>query len=359
MQRALVILDGLYTYWEEILEPLNWPSDITKNPILFLLKIFFSKDFNPDIKDILKYLELPPSDILMMISKIITKNPNNTYNTQLINSLDVNYINNLIENQCQLISETLQSFHQILKATSITLWEFNHTKICHSEASQKLRAKLEAEKTTSATVATALAINKAVANIDHGNIRDKTTQSRISNPEKHLMQQTQTNKKILNHLKTQRHHQGSRHHNSNTPPCFSEEDVIDLTDNGSLTPDKFSPPFQKKRKNIQWDSTIQQIQHYNPETTPKQLFAPSIALTDATNENNRFSNQVSIPPQTFSIDQNLRNTHKNQQPFLGQTMTTINYAQNQTPPNPFQRPSINTHQNPRGGKFKGRRRGSS
>ncbi len=136
MQRALVILDGLYTYWEEILEPLNWPSDITNNPILFLLKIYFNKDFNPDIKDILKYLELPPSDILMIISKIITKNPNNTYSTQLINSLDASYINNLTDNQCQLISETLQSFHQILKATSITLWEFNCTKIHHSEASQ-------------------------------------------------------------------------------------------------------------------------------------------------------------------------------------------------------------------------------
>jgi len=250
----------------------------------------------------------------MIISKIITKNPNNTYNTQLINSLDASYINNLTDNQCQLISETLQSFHQILKATSITLWEFNCTKIHHSEASQKLKAKLEAEKTASATVATALAINKAVANIDHWNIRDKATQIRISNLEKHLMQQTQKKKEILNQLKTQRHRQGSRHHYSNTPPCFSEEDFVDLTDNGSLTPDKISLPFQKKRKqNIQWDSTNQQIQQYIPKTTPKQLFAPLITLTNA---NNPFSSQVSNPPQTISLSQNLINKHKNQQPFL-------------------------------------------
>ncbi len=60
---------------------------------------------------------------------------------------------------------------------------------------------MEAEKTSSATVATALALNKALNNIETNNTQEKATQLRISHQEKHLIQQVQTNKEILNHLK--------------------------------------------------------------------------------------------------------------------------------------------------------------
>ena len=102
--------------------------------------------------------------------------------------MNINFLENQDDNQISLITQTISAFDEILKSTTTLLWDANQKIIWHSEASQKLRAKLEAEKTTSATVATALAINKAVANIDHGNIRDKATQIRNSNLEKHLMQ---------------------------------------------------------------------------------------------------------------------------------------------------------------------------
>lgn len=99
MQRALIILDALYTYWDDILEPLNWPSHIKDNPLLFLLKIYFNKDINPDIDNIVNYLELQTSEILLITSKIITKNTNNTYNEQLINSIDLSHFDNVSETQ--------------------------------------------------------------------------------------------------------------------------------------------------------------------------------------------------------------------------------------------------------------------
>jgi hypothetical protein len=110
MQRALVILDGLYTYWKNILDPIHWPSPIENNPILFLIKIYFNEDSNPDITELINFFELSSSEILIIITKIITKNTNNTLNIQLLNSLDVNSIDNLSETQIYLITETLKSF---------------------------------------------------------------------------------------------------------------------------------------------------------------------------------------------------------------------------------------------------------
>jgi hypothetical protein len=55
---------------------------------------------------------------------------------------------------------------------------------------------MEAEKKSTATVSTALALNKALTNIDANSTQDKATQLRISNLEKHLIQQVQTNREI-------------------------------------------------------------------------------------------------------------------------------------------------------------------
>jgi hypothetical protein len=91
-------------------------------------------------------------------------------------------------------------------------------------------------------------------------------------------------------------------------------------------------------------------------TTPKELFAPSITLTNA---NNPFSGQSSNLLQSFPTGQTPINTHQNQQSFVGQMLNTLNSIQTQTPPNPFHKPPYNTHHRPQGGKFRGRRIGSS
>jgi hypothetical protein len=133
--------------------------------------------------------------------KFITRNNNNNFNTNLINSICSTTLENLTENQLTVITETLTAFDEILRATTVMLWETNMSKTRHSEASQKLKAKLEADRIASATVATSVAIDKAIPNIEENTTINDTMQLRIANLEKHLLQQTQTNKEILHHLK--------------------------------------------------------------------------------------------------------------------------------------------------------------
>jgi hypothetical protein len=39
MKTAISILNGLYTYWEDVIGPANWPNDIKMNVLLLILKI--------------------------------------------------------------------------------------------------------------------------------------------------------------------------------------------------------------------------------------------------------------------------------------------------------------------------------
>jgi hypothetical protein len=186
--KALNILEGIYTYWENIMEPINWPQNIQEYPILFLTKLYFNTDINSDVNNVIDYLELSPSDILLIIAKIITRNKNNNFNTNRINSIDLTELQNLTENQLTVVRETLTTLYEILKATTITLWGTSISKIRHSEASQKLKAKLEADRIASATIATSMAIDKAIANIEENTSTNNVTQLRIANLEKQLLQ---------------------------------------------------------------------------------------------------------------------------------------------------------------------------
>jgi len=390
MQRAMIILDGLYTYWKNILDPIHRPSPIENNPILFLIKIYFNEESNPDINKLIKYFELSPPEILIIITKIITKNTNNTFNTQLLNSLDLNAIDTFSEIQIYLITETLKSFDQILKTSIISVWESNRTKIRHSEASQILKAKMDSQKTTSATISTALAINMAMSNLNTNNTQEQATQLRISNLEKKILQQTETNKEILNVLRKHQEPPKQHRETSKRPFLHPLDDVVDLTDNSITSPDKLSLTNKKRpRQNIQWDSTIRHIQQYNPESTPKQLFASSTTLSTTKS----FSGQ---PKQTFGLPTPFGPTSPfldNTRPFLGQMTTpyptTIyhppfnitntqhpyihtsplsNHSQMLTPPNNTTQAHISSNpfshqkQTTKGyheGKYRGRRRGFS
>jgi hypothetical protein len=138
MKKALNILVGLYTYWGEILELLNWPVHFKDNPILFLNKIYFGTDYISDIYNIINYFELSSIDSLTIVSKIITKNNRDMFNLNLMNSMDIKFLEDLEENQLTLITDTLMAFDNIMKAATILLWDSNVKKIPQAEASQKL-----------------------------------------------------------------------------------------------------------------------------------------------------------------------------------------------------------------------------
>jgi hypothetical protein len=393
MQRAIILLDGLYTYWKNILEPIKWPPEIETNPILFLIKIYFNENFNADIEKIINYFELSSSEILISSAKIITKNINHSFNEQLLDSINLNIVDELSEIQTHLVTETLKAFDQILIACTISLWELNRHNARHSEATQLLKAKMDAEKTSSATVATALALNKALGNIETNNTQEKATQLRISNLEKHLIQQTQTNKEILNHLKNNKDTHRQRRNTLQGLSHSLSNDIVDLTNNGPFSPEKHPTPTKKKIKhNIQWDSTIKHVQQYNPETTPKQLFAPSTTLSHAMSASGQtlqnfgqptnflgntssFLHQLpSIIHQTPStilhsspgqLQPNINHTHTpfyHNQTFSGQPLTLNPYHNmglTSLPPNPFTNQTNHIIKKSRGERHRGRRRGFS
>jgi hypothetical protein len=104
------------------------------------------------------------------------------------------------------------------------------SEICHSEASQKLKAKLEAYQIASATPATSVAKDKAIANIEENTSTNNTMQLRIANLEKQLLQQTQNNKEIIHHLKLTSNQQTSKRMKSKSPLNYHQDNIVDLTD---------------------------------------------------------------------------------------------------------------------------------
>jgi len=311
LKKAINIMDALFTYWTDVFLPLSWPNQVTNNPILFLSKIYFETDYIDNIDQIRNYFDLPTSEILLSISKILTKNNGDKYNLELVDSMDLTFLDNLEENNLIIINETLTTFDTILRATTILLWDTNQKKIRLAEAAQKLNAKLEAERNTSATVATSLAINKARANMAQNNTTNDATQLRIAILEKQLLQQSQTSKEILNQLKNRKRSDRSQ--------------------------------IQKNKKpRLQWDTNISQTLQYNQLIPPTQMFSHSPTL-------NPFLNTTS------------------QTPLIGNTLNAAsrlnpNASQIQIPPNPFMATPYNPpkrHPNTqsRGGRYRGGKRG--
>jgi len=219
LKKAIHILDGLISYWTDLLQPLPWPP-IIDNPLLLILKIYYNKEYTPDIIEIEKYLEYPSTEILLNAVNIITKYNNKTINMNIINDIDLHQLENLKQNHITVIMETPSSFDSILRATTITLWDSYSLKIRQTEASIKFKAKMDASRTQSATAATAKSIKKAVQSISSDSTCNQITQLRISNIEKKTHTTKQTANEILNHLKTQQQQQqkiGNGSHSGQVP----------------------------------------------------------------------------------------------------------------------------------------------
>jgi len=275
-----------------------------------------------------------------MISKILNQQQTeDTYHRNIIDSVNLNSLENANEKRLNIISECLNSFEQILYTTTTELWESNLQKIRESEASRKLQAQMEANKITSATELTAKAIDKAVANIN-------------TILEKQAAHQKQLALEILNRLKSQKNSKGGQHgslsssqprnpkHINNKHPFIAEEtEMIDLTHTQSQSPIKnqpFSSPF-KKQKHIHWNDTQTQTITYHPKHTPIHTFAQSETLQGI---------QTPYPP---NLTQGIH------------SLNTPNIPKSQHS-NPFIAPLPQPKQGLqkyRGGRFNGGRRGSS
>jgi hypothetical protein len=360
LSKAIEILDGLILYWENILSPIQWPPAIQNNILILLFKIYFTTKYVTDSEAIIKYLDLPTETILLTATSLITKQKDTNHNIQLLESISLNFLQNQDVTQMSFIMETLLAFDSILKATMVQLWEINSQQMRELDAAQKLKAKLETNRITSATTATAKAINKAVSQINEDNTIAQINHLRISNLEKQLLHQKQTSQEILKHIKS--HKQQKQDYPTPQPNPFSsnQELLIDLTKNLSQSPEPKKPPHNqsnKKRKNIYWDDSDAQITRYHPESTPRQTFTNQFGMTPDNLYEQFSKNPIHINP---NLNQPISQGHNNQMFAKSTTLHPFQLTPNQPHPpyNPFISPYHNSHQRNHAGRRRGGRRGS-
>jgi hypothetical protein len=221
---------------------------------------------------------MTPNEILLLAARLITRNNDDIYNQSVLTTIDQIELNFTHHNSSQLyiLQETLSSFDAILRATTIELWAMNSQRLRESEASLKLKAKLESDRTSSATIATTKAIDKALEIIDVSNNNNQATQLRRLNLEKQLQKQNQTSNEILNHLKNQKKSKGSHQRPMTSPlnPFLQNETqhMDYLMASLKRTNQDGQTNHIKRRKGIQWANN--QITKYNTTTTPIQTFHP-------------------------------------------------------------------------------------
>jgi len=172
---AFTILDGLRTYWSTLLSPIEWPNDVRGRIPLLLAKIYFNTEFTVDIEDLINYFDLPLETILTIITKTITKSNDHTQNKLMFDSIQLDFLDNADEKQTKFITKTLRSFDNIVRTATLTVREKNVNKLRQTEASQKLTIKLNTERLSSATIATATAINKALETVNNQQNEDQAT----------------------------------------------------------------------------------------------------------------------------------------------------------------------------------------
>jgi hypothetical protein len=153
-----------------------------------------------------------------------------------------------------------------------------HTKTRQSEASQKLRAKMESEQIKLATTATLKAITKAMVNIKTLTDTNLTTEFRINNFERIAHHQKQTTNEILNNIKLRQNKSQQKnlvgsHTGSMTAPqnlqTPHQKDVIDLTMTQSQSPER-ETIFNSQKNGKQSNGNIHQQQYHNTTHSPLQ-----------------------------------------------------------------------------------------
>jgi hypothetical protein len=114
LSKALQILDGVTSFYTEIIGTPIWPSVPTTHINLFLFKLYPSNALI-DITDIIDYLNVPSENILLIATKILTNLTTDEEANELISSFNLSDIDLDDEQQLSIIRETLTSFDQILR----------------------------------------------------------------------------------------------------------------------------------------------------------------------------------------------------------------------------------------------------
>jgi len=221
LSKAIKILEGLSSFYLEVIGTPKWkslPSD--KYIPLFLFKLYFSGEYIT-VDDLIEYFDLPLKEILFIGARNLT-DATTTEEFELIldaiNFADINPDDPIHES---FIIETLTSFDQIMKTTTIEIWSHYKDRVKQITAAQNLKARMRSKETSDITAATSLAIAKATEDINSANTQHLTSILRINNLEKSTRVQQQKTNEIINALKAkraQKNYNGSYKKGSVTSP---------------------------------------------------------------------------------------------------------------------------------------------
>jgi len=328
--KALKILDGLASYSADIIGTPNWPSAPNNNLTPLLLKLYISGNiFN--VAKLIEYFELPKDKILNIGIKILTKNDSDEKAEELIASLNLADIDMNDDLHNTFVKETLLNFDQILRITTIYLWEHDKLLIRQNLAADKLNTKMKAAAIVTATESTALAITKATNNIQKEHELNLSTGLRLSNLEKSLKRQEQLTNEIYNRnkrTKSQKNFPGSRISESPASPDQStpharkiqNKDLLKIVD---LTDDTAESPTEKQYRS----QKRQHIRGHNTGHHQRRKHTKSVAWKE--NEVLKYNPKTPVNNQTLYASTPLKN---HGQPINHQTSNANTLLTNQGHP---------------------------
>jgi hypothetical protein len=126
LSKALPLLEGLSSYYAEVIHTPTWASTSSKLNTLLLFKLYLSNDFL-DVNKLIDYLQVLIDTVRLIGTKILTNNARIESATRALNSAHLSKINFQNREEFLYISKTLINFDQIMHVTTIDLWR-SHTK---------------------------------------------------------------------------------------------------------------------------------------------------------------------------------------------------------------------------------------
>jgi hypothetical protein len=119
-----------------------------------------------------EYLDMPAEEILTAGTKVFLKIQSDNATSKVISSLDLSDIKMEEFGDNAFITEILLNFNQIIKLTTIGIWNQHQEKVRQTTAAMKMKAKMKFLEITTATLSTAQAISKAANALESDQIKN-------------------------------------------------------------------------------------------------------------------------------------------------------------------------------------------
>jgi hypothetical protein len=296
--------------------------------------------------------------MLVIAAAIINKSQTEEETTTLLDSLNITDIDFTDELHNIFVRETLIHFDQILRITTIGIWDFHKAQIKKDTAAINLTAKMKAAEIKAATESTNQAIAKATESIQGEQAFTLSSNLRLSNIEKSLKRQEQHTNELYNITKKSRTQKNSsrgqsREHvtslNINAPQYQTKKNlsnlkIVDLTLDNENNKDEYNSGTvshyqtqgqrnikkqrtgqnrgDRNKKTVHWRAS--KIKTYNPDSPS---INHSTAQTGSTTHNLntiRFCpSQLPTPPPQF---------HAFSHPFHNPLINSYNFGRLQNLP---------------------------